>query len=634
MGKSILDIDLFSIYSIWELLGLFVGVPFALFGLYQFLKMEFKMYATVNIITILSVASAVLLVNEVRLRHFLETSDADQMVTQADNLWEVSKIRESYERLENALEVASYQRDEDALIDGYRRITDRYFSQEDYRRPVRLSQLEMEYLIRTRDRLIEYNKNIFADDASYHQNIDFDAFEGSSEEYERHFYQNLHALTRERNNRFRDQLFYSSVPMTGTIKEDMDATREAYLRAVNIITLAMQVEDNIIPSSLLGKYFHAMATLEENLGNDAQAYAYTEKAKYYWDDFRPKIQSGRLALKLRDDEALHLIVEDIVNSYAEGQNRAENAIFVLEAAALEFSAGYLHRSRAVYNTLKGLLAEDLQGFDVALSRVNQDLGSTQQSKAYLYPFLEDVRDIRDRMNHVDDRLGKINITFSDLSAEKEQESRIVELRGRMDLAVDYMHEAVKHAEDAGHKVFLFKHHVRLATLYNKLGHYEDARDHALKARAVHNGDNFVLVRKKPENDLAKHYPQLLHAQLGLGDLEGAQETLATLKMLGESRVYEIREPNHEMYEYLKGKVFYHVKTGEMLRAQLYFDDAINFLLNYTAERGIPLKADMYADHMFARNKYERQMIDLILIGERLFKKGDVPDFLITKTQLH
>ncbi|MCC3859918.1 hypothetical protein [Pseudemcibacter aquimaris] len=614
-------------------MGLFVGVPFALFGLYHFLKMEFKTYSALNLFTVISVISAVLLVNEVRVRHFLGTSSADQMVKQADDLWQVSKVRQSYETLENAIEVANFQRDEKALIDGYMRITDRYFVQENYKRPVRFSALEREYLKRTHEHLSRYKKGVFSDEAVYYRDIDFDVFDEERDETERLFYQNLHALNRDRNNRFRDNLFYSTVPITGSIKEDMDATREAYMRAVNVITLAMQVEDNIIPSSLLGKYYHAMSTLEENMGNDRRAFDYIQKSKYYWNDFRPKIQAVRLAFKVGYDDDAHAMVNEIVTAHLDS-GIAENEIFVLEAAALEYAHDHLHHARGVYESLQSHLAGDLRGFDNELHQVNQDLGRAQQSRAYLYPFLNDVKSIRNRMVNVDKELDHINYRFAELSTAKEIESKTVEMRGRMDLAIDYMFEAVGHAEDAGHKVLQFKHHLRLAKLYNKLGLFSEARDHALLARGIHNGDNFLLVRDEPENDLARHYPVLLEAQLGLGDLEGAEETLMILQDLGRSRVYELRQPNTEMIEYLKGKVYYHVKTGEMMRAQLYHDDAVKYLLDFTAANGIPLKADIYPDLMFASNKYERHLIELILLGDQLFKNGDVPGFLITKTQRH
>ena len=95
------------------------------------------------------------------------------------------------------------------------------------------------------------------------------------------------------------------------------------------------------------------------------------------------------------------------------------------------------------------------------------------------------------------------------------------------------------------------------------------------------------------------------------------ETLENLNTLARSRLYKTG-PNPVMYEYLKGKVIYFAKNGEMLRARLYYDDAVNYLLNNAKAKEVPLSLDIYPDNSYAKNLHETYLIELILLQDELF----------------
>lgn len=626
MGLSIIDLNL---YSYWELLVIAITISFLLIGLYFVLRKEFSVRATINLVSLFSIISVSSLWNELRIREFLTTSDAEVLVREADQLWNYMKYRESYEKLENAINVAGYQNDNKNLIAGYGRITDRYFIQPNYQTAIDFTDLEREVVGKALKFIDKYEEgeHLTRDPINSQSGQEATKLYNTCDHDKVSFYNYLHQLNMNRNDPFENNLYYSSYARKGNISKDSEVARMAYMRAVNIIALAMEVENDTIPHSWLGKYYHAISTLEENLNNYDQAYEYIQKSVYYWNDYRPRIQAVRLALNLGYYDEAHFFIEEIVAANNASGRLKSIEIYILEAANLELSVDHLDHALQLYNNLQSLLAIDLKKFDSQLENLDRDyLTEGNKTTALNYPFLNDVRNLRTRIGNIDNRLGKIRSRYFGKAKESEKESRIAEIGGSLEISLDYLYEAIDHARNAKSQFHLYKYHLHAANILNRLTRHHEALEHISMARAVHNGDNFVLIRKKTENDIAKHYPELLLSQLGLGHLEDAKETLEILHDLGRTRVYE-NGPNAEMYEYLKGKILYHVKTGELIRAELYHEDAVNYLLRNAEAMNIPLSLNIDSDLTSVNNPFQTYMNELIILRGRLFKSKPVLDFL-------
>ena len=601
----------------WQIAAIIIGLPLVAIGLFHLLKFEFRNRSASSLSGFLTILSLVLVQNEIKIHYYLNTSEAGKLIQESGQLWDYLKYRKSYEKMEQAIRVASYQEDDPALIAAYETLTDRYFNQSNYQNPISYTEWEI--------KLLENASKFLKQKEPY----DVTTVEGDDHTS---FYKSLYNIDVTRNDPFADSIYYLSSERLAPTNDHATIKRAVFQRALTVITQSIEAGDTSIPPSLLGKLYAALSGLEENRGNFTQAFEYIQQSIQHWNDNRAKLHAARLAFKLEKDTAAHALIDDIQLTHVLTGRQKDNERFVLEAAMLEFKNDNLERARQIYVNLQNQLQDDLNNYQMELEQVNRDhLASLNASNSLIYPFLRNVRDIRQRIDNIDDHLENIRSRYVEKARIKKHESERQYYEEDFDSALATLYEALELAEKSEKNIYQYMYHLSAAKMLNMLERFKDAEEHIFAARDVHDGNNDILINTVRENDIALIYPALLVAQLGNKQFNAASDTLEILQTIGISRDYN-GALNNETFAYLKGRVLYFIATGEKIRAQIYLDDAINYLIENADKNEIPLSFSSDIGPMEQRNIHEKHMVDLLSLARREFKQFQLRDFQAGKTQ--
>lgn len=603
--------NIIDMMAIWEIIAIIFGLPIIGIGLFYLLKLEFRHKSAIGLSSFFTLLTLALAQNEIKIHYYLGTSNAETLLNESDLLWDYSKYVQSYEKLEQAIRVARYQRNNSALIAGYEKLTDRYFKQSSYQEYLQLTQWEID--------LLEHSKKFLQNDYDKN-NID------NNNENSQRFYHKLFKIDVIRNDPFENNIYYLSTDRLSPTYDQERIIRATYQRALIIIAQSIEAGDQFIPYELLGKFYSALSTIEESRNNIETACEYIQKSNYYWHDFRPQIQSARLAFKNGDHDKAHQIIEEIRDNYNAFGHSEENEFFVLEAASMELQQDHLGRARQILNTLLNHINNDLASYHQELDKINFELkNNVTASNSNIYPSLRQIKSLRARKKVVSDQLSEINNRYSSNAYLKGLESKHLEIKQEYEKSYISIKDAIKFAELASNQKYLFKYHVRAAGILNKSGHYDKALNHLTFAKEVHDGENGIIINSKRENDFSRIYPEIFLSQIGLKQFEKADDTLNNLYQIGRSREYD-QEPNIELFEYYKGKVILFASKEEFLRAEIYYNDAIDFLMKSAEQNEVVINPNISAESRFVNNMYETYLTELMQLRNSVFPNQSEHDF--------
>jgi len=603
--------NIIDMMAIWEIIAIIFGLPIIGIGLFYLLKLEFRHKSAIGLSSFFTLLTLALAQNEIKIHYYLGTSNAETLLNESDLLWDYSKYVQSYEKLEQAIRVARYQRNNSALIAGYEKLTDRYFKQSSYQEYLQLTQWEID--------LLEHSKKFLQNDYDKN-NID------NNNENSQRFYHKLFKIDVIRNDPFENNIYYLSTDRLSPTYDQERIIRATYQRALIIIAQSIEAGDQFIPYELLGKFYSALSTIEESRNNIETACEYIQKSNYYWHDFRPQIQSARLAFKNGDHDKAHKIIEEIRDNYNAFGHSEENEFFVLEAASMELQQDHLSRAGQILNTLLNHINNDLASYHQELDKINFELkNNVAASNSNIYPSLRQIKSLRARKKVVTDQLSEINNRYSSNAYLKGLESKHLEIKQEYEKSYISIKDAIKFAELASNQKYLFKYHVRAAGILNKSGYYDKALNHLTFAKEVHDGENGIIINSKRENDFSRIYPEIFLSQIGLKQFEKAEDTLNNLYKIGRSREYD-QEPNIELFEYYKGKVILFASKEEFLRADIYYNDAIDFLMKSAEQNEVVINPNISAESRFLNNLYETYLTELMQLRNSVFPNQSEHDF--------